>query len=342
MVIAVDVFIGSFYWSFIYENININPQDKHLFELWMCRLFHMRLTPKNIFDISHSQNNGYFRSNSKPTEIIYVFCMSNFLNVYLVIFRYFSTSSETLKEVVNSLPSSLININTGNILQIIDIRQMTSPLRCLPVRRRIHFEMLLTTSTSISDIAPEYLYELVSIRKTSRKLGSSSQILLQLSVSWLKPFDDYEFSVSVPVLSGWWLVIYGHFCTYGRLNGPSDLQRYWREVKDETLFRYAHAEIRARVVVICHPKTPPLDHRGALPSFWNRLLVVIINASSRQNFKYVPETHLSNVSFTDKQQLSFKSFIVFLQTYCLGSTVRSLWMAPASKDALLKVRYYHP
>ena len=45
--------------------------------------------------------------------------------------------------------------------------------------------------------------------------------------------------------------VYGHFCAQGRLNGPSDLQRYWDEVKDETTFRYAHARIRTRVVVIC-------------------------------------------------------------------------------------------
>jgi len=39
----------------------------------------------------------------------------------------------------------------------------------------------------------------------------------------------------------------------GRLNGPSDLQRQWSEVEDETPFRYGHAEIRTRVVMICDP-----------------------------------------------------------------------------------------
>ena len=38
----------------------------------------------------------------------------------------------------------------------------------------------------------------------------------------------------------WWLMFYGHFCAYGRLNGPSDLQKVMRE-------------IRTRVVVICGP-----------------------------------------------------------------------------------------
>ena len=48
---------------------------------------------------------------------------------------------------------------------------------------------------------------------------------------------------------GWcWFVFYGHFCTHGRLNGPSDFQRQWGEVKDETTFRYAHTEIRTRML----------------------------------------------------------------------------------------------
>ena len=41
--------------------------------------------------------------------------------------------------------------------------------------------------------------------------------------------------------------------TPGRLNG----------LKDETPFRYAHAEIRTRVVVICGPTRYQLDHGGA-------------------------------------------------------------------------------
>ena len=49
-------------------------------------------------------------------------------------------------------------------------------------------------------MAPEYLCELVSIRKSSRKLMSSSQILLQVPVSWLKSYGDCAFSVAAPTL----------------------------------------------------------------------------------------------------------------------------------------------
>jgi len=36
------------------------------------------------------------------------------------------------------------------------------------------------------------------------------------------------------------------------------------EVEDETPFRYAHAEIRTRVVVICDPNRYQFDHGGAM------------------------------------------------------------------------------
>ena len=59
-------------------------------------------------------------------------------------------------------------------------------------------------------------------------------------------------------------MFYGHFRAHrGRLNGPSDLQQYWSEVKDETTFRCAHAEIRTRLVVDLWSNTLPLDHEGA-------------------------------------------------------------------------------
>ena len=49
-------------------------------------------------------------------------------------------------------------------------------------------------------MAPEYFYVLVSIRKSSRKLRSSGQILLQLLVARLKSYGDCVFSVAVPTL----------------------------------------------------------------------------------------------------------------------------------------------
>ena len=73
-------------------------------------------------------------------------------------------------------------------------------LHWLPVRQRIHFMILLITYKYVNDMAPEYLCELVSIRKSSRKLRSISQILLQVPVSLLKSYGDCAFSVAAPTL----------------------------------------------------------------------------------------------------------------------------------------------
>jgi len=64
----------------------------------------------------------------------------------------------------------------------------------------IHLKILLITYTSINDMAPEYLCELVSIRNSSQKLRSSSQILLLVPVSRLKSYGDCAFSVAAPTL----------------------------------------------------------------------------------------------------------------------------------------------
>jgi hypothetical protein len=73
-------------------------------------------------------------------------------------------------------------------------------LHWLSVRPYIHFKILLITYKSINDMTPEYLCELVSIRKSSRKLRSSSQILLQVLVSRLKSYVNCVFSVAAPTL----------------------------------------------------------------------------------------------------------------------------------------------
>jgi len=62
----------------------------------------------------------------------------------------------------------------------------------------------------------------------------------------------------------WLLMFYCHVCVHGRLNGSSDLQRQWSNVKDETSFRYAHTEIWTQVVVICDPTHYQLDQGGTL------------------------------------------------------------------------------
>ena len=68
-----------------------------------------------------------------------------------------------LQRIQNSAVRILTNTRKyGRITPILQI------LHWLPVRQYIHFKIVLITY--INDMAPEYLYELVSIRKSSQKL----------------------------------------------------------------------------------------------------------------------------------------------------------------------------
>ena len=78
--------------------------------------------------------------------------------------------------------------------------QLFKKLRWLPVRQLIHFKILLTTYKFITDMALGYLCKLMFIRKSSRKLRSSSQILLQVLVSRLKLYGDCAFRVADLIL----------------------------------------------------------------------------------------------------------------------------------------------
>ena len=78
-----------------------------------------------------------------------------------------------LQRIQNSAAYIVTNTRTYD-----HINPILQNLHWLPVRQHIHFKILLIVYKSINDMAPEYLCELVSIRKSSRKLRSSSQILL--------------------------------------------------------------------------------------------------------------------------------------------------------------------
>ena len=103
-----------------------------------------------------------------------------------------------LQQIQNS--AARIVTNTRKYDHITPILQN---LHWLLVRQRFHLKTLLITYKSINDIAPEYLCELVSIRNSFRKLRSSSQILLQMSVSRLKSYGDCECTVTAPTMRNW-------------------------------------------------------------------------------------------------------------------------------------------
>jgi len=107
-----------------------------------------------------------------------------FLHIELV---YIVSSGQQTVMFVNTLraySAARIVTNTRTFDHITPILQN---LHRLPVRQRIHFKILFITYKYINDMAPEYQCELVSIRKSSRKLRSSSQILLQVGTSSITP-----------------------------------------------------------------------------------------------------------------------------------------------------------
>ena len=81
-----------------------------------------------------------------------------------------------------------------------NITPILQKLYWLPIRQSIHFKSLLITYKSISYVAPKYPCKLASIRKSSRNLRSSSQMVLQVSASRLKSYGDWAFSVAASTL----------------------------------------------------------------------------------------------------------------------------------------------
>jgi len=104
------------------------------------------------------------------------------------------------------------NINRHQLIQNSATRMVTNTwifdhithifqnLYWLHVRHGIHFKIVLITRKSVNDIVLECLCVLMSIRKSFRKLRSSSQILLQVPMSRRKIFGDCVLTVATPTL----------------------------------------------------------------------------------------------------------------------------------------------
>jgi len=59
------------------------------------------------------------------------------------------------------------------------------------------------------------------------------------------------------------LLLYYHLYAQGKLKVPSDLQMEWDEMKDETSFSHAHAEILIQVVEMYGQPRYQLNHESA-------------------------------------------------------------------------------
>jgi len=136
-----------------------------------------------------------FLTQESLVTVVHAFVTSRIDYCNSLLYGIFNYNINRLQRIQNSA-ARIVN-NTRKYDHITPILQK---LHWLPVRQRIHFKVLLITSKSSKDMAPEYLCELVSIRKSTRKLRSSSQILLRVSVCRLMSNGDCAFSVAAPTL----------------------------------------------------------------------------------------------------------------------------------------------
>ena len=74
------------------------------------------------------------------------------------------------------------------------ITEVLNDLHWLPVKKRIIFKILLLTYKCVNNIAPKYLCELLSPKKSPRPLRSDSLCLLEVPVTRLKSYGDRSFS----------------------------------------------------------------------------------------------------------------------------------------------------
>jgi len=128
-----------------------------------------------------------FLKQEAIVTVVHIFVTSRIDYCNSLLYGISDYNMNRLQRIQNS--ATRIVTNTRRYDHITPILQK---LHWLPVRQRIHFQISLITYKSINDMAPEYLCELVSIRNSSRKLRSSSQILL----SRLKSYGDCVFSVA--------------------------------------------------------------------------------------------------------------------------------------------------
>ena len=73
-------------------------------------------------------------------------------------------------------------------------------LHWLPVRFRIDFKSLLFAFKALKGLAPDYLFEILTLREHNRSLRSSDQRVLEVPRSRYKRWGDQDFAVAAPRL----------------------------------------------------------------------------------------------------------------------------------------------
>jgi len=137
-----------------------------------------------------------FLTQESLVTVVHAFVISGIDNCNSLLYGISDYKINHLQRIQNSAARIVINTRKYDY-----ITQFVKVLHWLSVRQRIHFKIVLITYQSINDMAPEYLCELKSIRKSSRKLVSSGQILIQAPVPRIKSYGYYW--VSFAALTLW-------------------------------------------------------------------------------------------------------------------------------------------
>jgi len=154
--------------------------NQHVISICRAPYYHL----KNI------QCSKEFLIQEALITVVHAFVTSRIDYCNSLLYRIYGYNINCLQRIQNSAARLVTNTRKYH-----DITPIVEIIHLVPIRQRIHFKMLLITYTSINDTAPEYLFELVSIRMLSRKLRSTGQILLEVPVSRPKSYSDWTFSV---------------------------------------------------------------------------------------------------------------------------------------------------
>ena len=73
-------------------------------------------------------------------------------------------------------------------------------LHWLPVSLRIEFKILLLTFKALNDLAPDYLSDILKLRKAPHSLRSEIKLLLDVPRTRTCTYGDRAFSVCAPAL----------------------------------------------------------------------------------------------------------------------------------------------
>ena len=117
--------------------------------------------------------------------VVHVFATSHIDYCNAMLYGLSDFNINRLQRIHNNEPRIVTNTRKYDY-----IKTIVQNLHWLYVRQRIHLKIVLITCIYINDMAYEYLYELLSIRKSSGKRRSASQILLHVTLSRLKSYDD--------------------------------------------------------------------------------------------------------------------------------------------------------